>query len=283
MNWRFITVLYVLAVPACAPLAKAPAKTSRLPPQRLAPDAVVLDVAFVRLPAADGEGYRQIWDAADEYSLGAERRRDLAANGLRVGVYGQELPAKLRELIDAPRDPLKDVGDGNTADPELQGTQQHVPVRSGHRAKIKASPVHPALALLITENGTLHGHQLTDAQCLLAVRPYPQSDGRVKLSVTPEIDHGAVKTRWTGGEGIMIQQTGQDRLVLDRLAFDALLSPGQSVVVSGTETIKGLGEHFFAETASGAAQRRILVIRLAQTQYDDLFAPEQSAAPLKTP
>ena len=32
-----------------------------------------------------------------------------------------------------------------------------------------------------------------------------------------------------------------------------------------------------------AVERRLLLIRFAQTQFDDLFAPEQTSAPLATP
>jgi len=68
--------------------------------------------------------------------------------------------------------------------------------------------------------------------------------------------------------------------VLDRLRLESLLGPGQSLVVSATGDIKGLGEHFFSETANSAVQRRLLVIRVAQTQLDDLFAAEPTPAPL---
>lgn len=283
MCGRFAIVL-VLAGAGCAPLAKAPAATPiRLPQARLAPDAVVIDIAFVRLPAAEEAASKQIWDAADEQVLSAEVRRELAANGLRVGVFGQELPARLRELLDAPHNPLESLNTIEAADVEVDGTRQHVPLRAGHRAKIKTAKVLPELALLLTEQAQLRGHQLTDAQCLLAVRPFPQGDGRVKLSITPEIEHGAVKSRWTGGEGMMIQQTGQDRLVLDRLRLDVPLAAGQSVILSATDEIKGVGKCFFTETAGSALQRRMLILRLAQSQFDDLFAPEQTTAPLSTP
>jgi hypothetical protein len=268
----------ILVAGGCAPLAKAPS-SARLPAVRLAPDAAVLDIAFVRLPAADQEGYRRIWEAADELAFSAELRRELAANGLRVGILGPELPARLHELLETPRNPLEVLSENDGADPEITGSKQHLPLRSGHRAKIKASTVHSALALLLSEHGQVRGYQLTDAQCLVALRQFPQPDGRVKLELTPEIEHGAVKSRWTGGEGMMIQQTGQDRLVLDRLRLESLISPGQSLLVSTTSDIKGLGEHFFSETAGSAVQRRLLVVRVAQTQLDDLFAAEPTPAP----
>jgi len=103
------------------------------------------------------------------------------------------------------------------------------------------------------------------------------------LSLTPEIEHGEMKARWGGSEGMMIHQTSQDRLILDRLAFEAMLAPGQSLIVSTTPEIKGLGEYFFSQHVGGAAERRLMVIRYTQTQFDNLFAPEQTPAPLATP
>jgi hypothetical protein len=44
-----------------------------------------------------------------------------------------------------------------------------------------------------------------------------------------------------------------------------------------------LGECFFAERSSGATQRTFILVRLSKTQLDDLFAPEQTSAPLATP
>ena len=63
----------------------------------------------------------------------------------------------------------------------------------------------------------------------------------------------------------------------------AVLQPGQSLVLSTTLDVKGLGESFFSHDAASGAVRRILLIRFAQTQFDDLFMPGQTSAPLATP
>jgi hypothetical protein len=273
----------MLVASGCAPLGKSPSSPTRLPVARAAPDAVVLDIAFLRLPAVDADGYQRIWDAAEELVFPAELRRELAANGIRVGILGPELPGRLHELMESPRNPLEGLSENEDADPEITGTKHDLPLRAGHRAKIKASKTHSTLPLLLNEHGLVRGYQLTDAQCLFGLRQFPQPDGRVKLELTPEIEHGSVKSRWTGGDGMIIPQTGQDRLVLDRLRLDGLVSPGQSLLVSTTSDIKGLGEHFFSETAGSAVQRRLLVIRVARTQLDDLFAAEPTPAPLAAP
>ena len=272
----------LLGLTGCVPLSPAKKEPSQLPPPRLPPDAVVVDIAFVRLPPGDTDSYEEIWTAADEQFLPLATRRELAANGIRAGIFGQQLPTRLRSLLDAPHAKISDLA-GAASDLDLGSTRQHLPLRAGHRSVIQASPVFPSLAVLISDGDGVRGHQLTDARCTLALKAYPQGDGRAKLSLTPEIEHGESKSRWVGSEGMMIQQTGQQRLVLERLALDTVLSPGQWLILSTTTDIKGLGEHFFAHKNGGAMHRRALVLRYSQTQFDDLFAPEQTSAHLATP
>jgi hypothetical protein len=278
-----VCIALAMAAGGCAPLNPTQKQASQLPSARLPPDAVVLDIAFVKLPTVDLVGYQAIWDAADEQSFPAEVRRELAKNGVRVGIFGQQLPLRLQELLAAPPTPLNNLSEVAAGDVEIGGNRQHLPVRAGHRSVIKASPVYPSLAVLICEDGSVRGHQLADARCNLSLKAHPLGDGRVKLGLTPEIEHGETKTRWAGSEGMMIHQTAQERLVLDRLRFEAVIAPGQWLLVSTTAEIKGLGEHFFAQSAGGAVQRRALLIRYSQTQFDDLFAPEQTSARLTTP
>jgi hypothetical protein len=249
----------------------------------LAADAVVLDLAFVRLRATDADGYDVIWNAADEQRINADARAALAQNGLRIGVLGQQLPQRLRALVDATPKLLAELSDGQPDELDFAGSRQHLPVRAGHRTVVTASKVFPSLPVLLSENGSVRGYQLTDARCTLSLKAYPQQDGRVKVSITPEIEHGKLKERWGGSEGMMIQQTSQERLTLDRLAFDTLLTPGQTLLLSTTPEIKGLGEYYFSQQVGGTVDRRLLLIRFAQTQFDGLFAPEQTSAPLATP
>jgi hypothetical protein len=284
VDWRFLLlVAATLAGTACAPLSKTPQRTKALSPGRLATDAVVVDLAFLQIPAADRTRYEAIWNAADEQPFAADQRIQWAANGLRVGLFGQQLPTQICDLLDARPTSIEELSESAASDFEAGGNLQHLPLRAGHRSIIKASKVHPNLALLLSEQGTVHGHQLADARCVFSLKAYPQGDGRVKLALTPEVEHGESKTRWAGSEGMLIQQTGQERLVLDRLRIDAMLQAGQSLVLSTTPEIKGLGEAFFSQRSAGGAVRRLLLIRFSQTQFDDLFEPGQTSAPLVTP
>jgi hypothetical protein len=269
----------------CAPWNINPEEPSKLPPARMSADSVVLEIAFVRLPESDAAGDQAIWLEADEQHFPPELRRELAANGLRIGVLGQQLPAQLRAALDAAAmSALEErVEDVDSSEGEASGRQRRLQCRTGRRAKIVVSKSFPTLPLLTREGGQIRGNDLKGAQCLLAIKPYPLATGRVKLDVTPEVEHGELKTQWVGQEGSLMQRVGRERLVLDRLRAEATLTPGQVLVISTTPETKGLGEHFFTEAAGGRVERTLLLVRVAQTQWDDLFAPEQISAPLATP
>ena len=283
---RPLLVIAALAISAagCARWVATTEKLTRLPPARPSPDSVALDVAFVRLPTADLDAYDRIWNAADEQALPSELRRDLATNGMRVGILGHELPGPLRERLDAKQEFQADRDEESAAtDAELGGGKRHLQIRSGRWKKIFASKTYPTLAVLLSEDDRVSGHQLSQAQCLFTLKAYPQGDGGAKLEVTPEIEHGAEKSQWISSEGSLVLRTARPKLGLDRLRIEAKLSPGQWLMLSTTREARGLGEYFFMESAGAAAERTSVLVRLAQTQLDDVFAPERTSAPLATP
>ena len=86
---------------------------TNLPLPSLAPDSVVLEVTFVRIPAEKLDFESRFWPEADESALDVELRRRLAANGFRAGVVRTPPPPVLQELFDAQGVP--DAADGTTA------------------------------------------------------------------------------------------------------------------------------------------------------------------------
>ena len=283
--WRWIAAALVAAVAGCAQWDKQPEQPSQLPPARMSPDAVVLELAFVRLPVSDRASYEAIWSQVDEQHFAPELRKELAANGLRVGILGQQLPTELRTALDAAAGQLQErAEDIDTNDTETSLKQRRIQCRTGKRAKIVVSRTRPAMSFLTLDEGRVHGNVLENAQCLLALKPYAQGDGRVRLDITPEVEHGEFRTGYVGGQqGSLMLRQGRERVILERLRSVATLSAGQVLVVSNTSDLKGVGEQFFSETAGGRAERTLVLLRVAQTQWNDLFVPEQFSAPLATP
>lgn len=283
--WRWFAAAWLAVVVGCAQWDKQPEQPSQLPPARMSPDAVVLEMAFVRLPVSDRASYEAIWSQADEQHFSPELRKELAANGLRVGILGQQLPTELRAALDAAASQLEErAEDIDTNDTETDLKQRRLQCRTGRRAKIVVSRTRPSMSFLTLDEGRVHGNVLENAQCLLALKPYAQGDGRVRLDLTPEVEHGDLQTRFVGGsEGTLMQRIGRERVILDRLRSVATLTAGQVLVISNTPDIKGVGEQFFSETAGGRPERTLVMLRVAQTQWNDLFVPEQFSAPLATP
>jgi hypothetical protein len=214
-------------------------EASSLPAPPLPASSVVLEVAFARIPLADEVAYSGIWSEVDEQHFPTELRRQMSANGLRCGLVGMQLPPKLKEALDASEPGAVERGEDSLADPELDRAPRRIQCRSGQRAKVLVTKQLDMFSLLLQEDGYTRGHLLTQAQCLFGLKAYPQGDGRAKIELTPEVEHGEMKTQFVGRDGSVIPQAGKDRVVLDKLRLSAMLAPGHVLMISGTPDVKG--------------------------------------------
>jgi len=251
---------------------------SPLAPARMSPDSVVLDIFFVRFPFGDPEVNGPLWHELDEQHIALEQRRRLAGNGLRAGLVGGQLPVTLSRLLELGDKPPSDdqanesVEVGPGAKPTV--VRRHLQLRTGRRSEIVTSGVYDELPVLKCESGNVCGEIYPQAQTLLAIKAFPQGDGRVRLELTPELRYGQTRQRWVGKLGMWRLEAGQPRKTLDQLAISPVLAPGQMLVLAGLPNRPGsLGHHFFSETTAGRLEQKLLVVRLTQTQHDDLFPP----------
>ena len=115
---------------------------------------------------------------------------------------------------------------------------------------------------------------------LFAVKAFPESDGRVRLELVPEVQYGRARQRWVGdNQGMLRFEPSRERRVFERMAFDAILSPGHMLVMSSLPTRPGsVGHHFLTECGTGNEEQKLLIVRLSQTQHDDQFNPEVTLA-----
>lgn len=278
-----ITSLAAAGLYGCAPFKTPDELPGRiLPTPRLSPDSVILEIGYAQLPVSDQGAYDEVWQLSDEQLIALELRQELTRNGLRCGVLGKNIPEKIRTFMDK-----KGVDERSeeleAGDLEINRQPRRLQCRAARRAKILCSKRFEQLTLLTRNSGSVSGRPLQQAQCLIGLKPYPLGDGRVQLDLLPEVEHGELKQQWVGGEAQLIQKIGREKIPFDSLRLSLSISPGQMVILSATDPPKGLGEHFFVESAGGAPSRWLLFIRLALTQQDNLFAPELSALPLATP
>ncbi|HID76659.1 MAG TPA: hypothetical protein EYP56_11765 [Planctomycetaceae bacterium] len=268
----------VLSAIACTPWSKR--HTSPLRPAQMSPDSVVLEVFFVRFPFGDSEANGALWQEGDEQHFPPVVRRELVRNGFRVGVVGPQPPAPLARLLalgDQPPGPLGEEttsGDQLGEEPAVSGW--HSQCRAGRRLEIAASKLYPELCLLIPDEGGLCGESYRNAQGILAVTPELERDGRVRLQVVPELHYGQARQQPVPARGGFRLEVRRPRRVFDQLGFAATLTPGQMVLVGCLPNRPGsLGHHFLTQVRNGQREQKLLVIRLAQTQHDDLVVPVQ--------
>ena len=261
---------------SCAPIRKE--VKSPLTPPRMSPGAVVLDLFFIRVPFGDPAANVHLWNEIDEQHFPPETRRELTRHGFRVGLIDGQMPWVMSELLEL-KDKPAPSGDFSTvdvvgADSSSRVTRRHMPLLAGRRGLILTSEVYEKFPVLTCASGEVCGRDYPKGQGIVAVKANLQRDGRVRLDLVPELHHGEVRQQFVGDQGMLRLEAAKSRRVFDELAVSATLTPGHMIVLGSLPDRPGsLGHYFFTCNHSGELQQRLLVIRLAQTQHDDLFAP----------
>jgi hypothetical protein len=259
----------------CASWDPPSAVSLELPNPRMSPDSVVLEIAFLRVPVDSVDEFATLWNEVDEQQLSNEDRRRMGANGFRVGVIGTQLPDMLRQLLDKAESPFEATGSSGILSEDIFQSRRRLPVRAGQPAKIVSVPKEQErIAVLQNEDGYVRCQNFQQAQGVFVLRAFPLGDGRVRIQLTPTIEHGLMRNQYVGGDQSFMLQTGRDTYEFEDLRLENLLSPGQTLAVTKTLDAKGLGSHFFAADAAASSSGSVMLIRLAQTQLDDLFSSD---------
>ncbi|MEO8494187.1 MAG: hypothetical protein ABI614_03890 [Planctomycetota bacterium] len=258
------------------------ATLTELPLPRMAHDSVIFEAAFVRVPPE--QQLDELWQEIDEQQLDAAARRNLTSNGIRCGVLGAQLPAKLKELAESSGSNPPVTNSESLLSDSVTAMYRKLQSRTGERSELIVVPaIAERKVVLFHEEGHVRAETFDQGQALLVVRGYPSGDGTVRVELVPEIRHGDAKHQWAPGNGTFLHDVARKSRAFDQLRLTTVLSPGQTLLVTGTEEAKGLGGLLFSRDSGESSERLILLLRLAQTQYDDLFAPEQAAEPFATP
>ncbi len=270
-------ILCLAALAGCRNIAE-PVGKSPLKPPRMSAESVALDVFFVRFPFGELEPNGALWADVDEMHLPAEVRQRLARNGFRVGLVGGQVPtslSKLLELKDKPAPRCRSL-ENRIVDLEHEPrvVRRHMELRAGVRTEVIASDVQEETPVLLCGSTGVEGESFRSAQAVLAIKAYPERDGRVRVKLVPEIHHGESKLRYVGMQGALRIEPGRAKRAFEEMTIEALLAPGQILLVSTLlDRPSTLGHRFFAENADGHVEQKLLVLRLAQTQHDELFEP----------
>lgn len=266
-------------------VAHSPQKNTLLRPAQMSPDAVGLELFFVRLPLGDRQLRTELWQEVDEQALPASVRRELWKNGFRAAVVGTSVPVRLARLLKMADQPPAAQQEEGLSRVQLQEPQQvepwitcrRVSVRPGCRSEIIASGLYEEMTILRPESHGIGGQTFRKAQGLFALYAQPIPDGRVQLQLVPEVHYGDPAQRWVGDQGMFRLEVRRERQVFAELALQTRLAPGEMLLMSCFPEREGsLGWYFFTQTSGGDAQQKLLLVRVAQTQHDGLFRPESS-------
>ncbi len=243
--------------------------------------SVVLDIFFVRIPAENAAQVETVWLQADEQRFPRDLRDRWAWAGFRVGLICGQVPPELAELMrlsdEASPVVLEETAenDAQSLTEESAPVRRHVQTRLGNRVEVIASEVYPEMPFFRRENGKLIGTSVEKAQGMFALTCHAERGGQIRLTMVPEIHHGDPHLQPVGGQGVLRLESRRDRHILEDLACEAALTPGDMLLVGSLPNRRGsVGDYFLTTTQSGRREMKLLVIRLSQTQHDPLFGTQ---------
>ncbi len=258
---------------------------SPLLPARMGPDSVALDIIFVRCPLGERRFDVDLWEEIDEQGLPALLRQRLAENGFRAGLVAGQVPLALAELMElaeqVPVDAQVQQVELASATSAPRALCRHLQLPPTRRGEVLASDVYEELPLLVCHEGELTGQTLHQAQALLALRAFPLPSGRVRLEVVPEVHHGQPRQNWVARDGMLLLEAARSKEVFDWLRVAVDLAPGDMLLLSSLPNRPGSLGHYFFAAGEGKPERKLLLVRLAQTQQDELtseLAPRAGAS-----
>ena len=279
---RLLLLVAALSVAGCAWLAPETNNSmgTILQPTQMVPGSAVLDVFSIRLPLGQPDLASKVWQEVDEQQIPSDVRRILEKNGFRAGVLAGQMPPSLSRLLDlkgkpGPGGAVQQVKISDLVTP-AQVSSQHLQTRAAQRYEIAASGIIEKMPVLVSEAGEIRGLTYEQAQGIFALHVDPQTDGRVQLELVPEIHHGQNRQRWVGDQAIFRLETGRAKRAFDNLKLTAVLGPGAMLLLGSQPNRPGsLGHYFFAESngRDDRLDQKLILIRLCQTQHDDLISP----------
>ncbi len=272
-----VAVLLALGpVLGCANTPDAPLSENLLNRAAMNSDSVVFDIYFVRFPFGDERANESLWKRVDEQGLSTESRRWFGENGLRAGVVSGHVSRELAELLELNNKPApcdqaqRGVEVDLLAEPTV--VRRHLQLRLGTPGEIIASGIYEELPLLLREGNAVCGETYKQAQALFTLRAVPLEDGRVSIQLTPEIRHGEARQQWIGRNGMLRPVMERESRVFDNPNLETILAPGHMLLLSSVPSRPGsLGHFFFTKGDGGRKEQKLMVVRLTQTQHDELF------------
>ena len=224
-----------------------------------------------------------LWREIDEQHLAAELRQALLANGLRTGILGPQIPKELQTYLSADAESPSQQAEA-LATGDVTSLRQVIQSDAGERSELIVVPeIGKDTVVVLNEGVAVRAERFSNGQAIFALHTYPAGDGTVQVELIPELQHGEARHQWAPGNGTFRHDYGREEQVFEQFRFSLPLRPGQTLLVTASDDLKGLGNLYFGPRTQIAGERRLLLIRLARTQTDDRFSPASQLAPLASP
>ncbi len=271
--------LLLAAFAGCSQWSSTSSDYSLFDPPRMSPDSVVIEMAILDLRSENVDAVERLWGEVDELQVEPDARRQLAAHGLRSGVIGVHVPEWIVCRLSQQCKHLQLDSNNGMAMPSDIKVQRRLQCRAGKRREL---PIGARFEKLTVMGDSDLPTEYSDGQCLLMLTASPLGDGRVSLELVPEIHYGEPKQRWVGQGGEFRADIALDSVSFDGMKVTATLNPGETMLLAATPEADRLGRAVCQSETAETPAKRLVLLRLAQTQSDDLFAPHQSLTPIAT-
>jgi len=221
-------------------------------------DVVQLEWGLIERPVGDRYLNEDLWALANEQILPLERKDFFEREGLRIAQIGGLLPSELLEMVHSERS---------------NPSPQRKLVRSGHATLLAIGPVREKcecgepLPGIRTGLWFEHPTSLVKAQFGIAVTPSLANDNKVRLSFTPQVEHGEVKASirpaadgsgWTNSPQATTEKYGE-------LSWDVTLAANDYLLVGcWFKSASCFGKEAFVRVDEPRPVQRLLVIRAAR-------------------
>jgi len=249
-----------------------------LRPVETSAQSATLEIFQLRFPEDDRSLVEDLWQQVDEQRLPNDMRRKLIRNGFRAGVLGGTLPDSLARALnlqsEMPVTSPSRLLTGQSAQPHA--TRRVLQLGRKEQATIQASELRQRIDLLVRDESGLHGKTLAQAEAAYSLQAELTDGQRVALRLTPEIHHGELRNRYTGGDqGIFMMTPSREHKVYNDLRIHVKLAPGELLVVGCLADAPGsLGHAFHTVRQQGQLEHKLLLIRLLQVPPSEILAQQ---------
>jgi hypothetical protein len=247
-----------------------------LQPITTSPDSVTLEIFHARIPIDKEATADKVWDHIDEQRFAPELRRQLVANGLRAGIVGATPPEAISDLLalqsDAPETSAIRVIDGKSAVPRV--TRQVKQLNRLDEMAIQVSDLRDEAHVLFSKDGVMGGKTFVQVQGVYTLQAEAAPAQRVKVRITPELQHGELRQRRVGSDkGIFLSTVSREREVFEQLTMQTMLAPGDLLVLGCLPNAKAsLGGVFHTANSGGQDERKLVILRLLEVPKTEILA-----------